>query len=99
MTNTLKRKMDGKMLGGVCTTIADRTNADLNIVRLAVAGISVFGGIVGLGLAVPVLYLLAWIFLPADDADQSPAQRWFSKPEVKDALDKASDAFTKKTQP
>ena len=64
-----------------------------------VAGVSVIGGIVGLGLAVPLLYLLAWALIPADDADQSPAQRWFSKPEVKDAIDKASDAFTKKQQP
>lgn len=99
MTNTLQRKMDGKMLAGVCTAIAAQTNLDLNIIRLAVAGVSVIGGIVGFGLAVPLLYLLAWILIPADDADQSPAQRWFNKPEVKDAIDKASDAFTKKQQP
>ncbi len=81
-TSTLNRKMAGKMLGGICTTISDRTGADLNIVRLAVAGVSVIGGLVGVGLAVPLLYLLAWALLPADDADQSPAQRWVTTPVV-----------------
>ncbi|MEO3786952.1 PspC domain-containing protein [Actinocorallia sp. B10E7] len=96
MTATLHRKMDNKMLAGVCSAIAAQTNLDLNIVRLAVAGVSVIGGIIGIGLAVPLLYVLAWILIPADDSDQSPAQRWFNKPEVKDAIDKASDALKKK---
>lgn len=99
MATTLHRKMDGKMLGGICTMIAERSNLDLNTTRLAVAGVSIIGGIVGIGLAVPLLYLLAWILLPADDSELSPAQQWFSKPEVKEGINKVSDAFTKKQQP
>jgi len=96
MNATLHRKMDNKMLAGVCSAIAAQTNLDLNTVRLGVAGISVIGGIIGIGLAVPLLYVLAWVLIPADDSDMSPAQRWFSKPEVKDVMDKASDALGKK---
>jgi phage shock protein PspC (stress-responsive transcriptional regulator) len=96
MNTKLHRKMDGKMFAGICTVIADRTNLDLNVARLAVAGTAVVGTFVGIGLAVPFLYLLAWILIPADDTDVSPAQRWLAKPEVRDAVQKASDGISKK---
>ncbi|WP_460302288.1 PspC domain-containing protein [Actinocorallia aurea] len=89
------RKTDNKMLAGICATIADRTNLDLNVTRLAVAGVSVVGATVGFGFAVPVLYVLAWILVPAQGEDASIAQRWFNKPQVQDAMNKASDALGK----
>jgi phage shock protein C len=93
MTNTLHRNTENKMLGGVCATIADRTNIDLNIVRLVTAGASVLGlALFGLGLTVPILYVLAWILIPAQGENVSIAQRWFNKPEVQDKL----DSFNKK---
>lgn len=87
MTTTLHRKMDNKMLAGVCSALAEQTNLDLNTLRLVVAGVSVVGATVGLGLAVPALYVLAWILIPADDSDLSPAQRWLSKPKARETTD------------
>jgi phage shock protein PspC (stress-responsive transcriptional regulator) len=93
MTNKLHRNTTNKMLGGVCATISDRTNVDLNIVRLVTAGASVLSlALFGLGLTVPILYVLAWILIPAQGEEVSIAQRWFAKPEVQDKL----DSFNKK---
>ncbi|MEO5875784.1 MAG: PspC domain-containing protein [Streptosporangiaceae bacterium] len=93
MTNTLHRNTDHKMLGGVCATIADRTNLELNIVRLVTAGSAVLGlALFGLGLTIPILYVLAWVLIPAQGEDISIAQRWFNKPQVQEKL----DSFNKK---
>lgn len=97
MTQTLHRNTDKKMLAGICATISERTNLDLNLTRLTIAGATVIGTVVGVGLTVPVLYALAWIFIPAAGEDQSLAQRWFSKPEVQNAMTKAQDKFAKKS--
>ncbi len=96
MTNTPQRKMDNKMFAGVCSALAAQTGLDLNIIRLSVAGVTVVGATIGLGLAVPALYLLAWVLLPADDTGISPAQRWFDKPKVHETMDKVADAYKKK---
>ncbi|GAB3678303.1 hypothetical protein GCM10027589_48610 [Actinocorallia lasiicapitis] len=96
MTNTLHRNTDSKMIAGICATISDRTGFDLNVTRLTVAGASVIGTVIGIGVAIPVLYVLAWLLIPAVGEDQSIAQRWFGKPEVKDAMAKAQDVLNKK---
>lgn len=97
MTNTLHRNTDNKMLAGVCSMIAEKSGLDLNITRLAVAGGSVVGAaFFGLGLAVPVLYVLAWVLLPGAHEETSIAQRWFSKPSVQNAMQKTEDAVNKK---
>ncbi|MCD0450429.1 PspC domain-containing protein [Actinocorallia sp. API 0066] len=96
MNANLYRKTDNKMLAGICATISARTNLDLNITRLAVAGTAVIGTAVGFGLAIPVLYVLAWLLIPAQGETSSIAQRWFNKPQVQEALNKTSDALNKK---
>src|SRR5689334_8514308 len=96
MTNSLHRNTENKMLAGICATISERTNLDLNITRLTVAGATVVGTVIGIGLTIPILYALAWIFIPAAGEDQSIAQRWFNKPQVQDAMTKTQDAFNKK---
>ncbi|MDX6738137.1 PspC domain-containing protein [Actinocorallia sp. A-T 12471] len=95
MNTTLHRKTDNKMLAGICATIAERTNLDLNVTRLAVAGVSVVGATVGIGFAIPVLYVLGWILIPAQDQDASIAQRWFDKPQVQDAMNATAEALKK----
>jgi phage shock protein PspC (stress-responsive transcriptional regulator) len=95
MTNTLHRNTDNKMLAGICATIADRTNLDLNVTRLIVAGTTVVGTVIGIGLTVPVLYVLAWILIPAAGEEQSIGQRWFNKPEVQEKMTKAQDSINK----
>ncbi|GAA3244160.1 PspC domain-containing protein [Actinocorallia longicatena] len=96
MTNSLHRTTENKMVAGICATIAERTNLDLNVTRLVVAGTTVLGTVVGIGLTIPVLYALAWILIPAAGEEQSIAQRWFDKPKVQDAMNKTQDALSKK---
>ena len=57
----IRRKTDDKIIGGVCSGIADYYDIDPVIVRLiAAAGFLMFG--VG-----PLVYLLLWIILPVSE--------------------------------
>jgi phage shock protein C len=55
----LTRDTDDKMLGGVCSGVADYLGVDVTLVRL----LAVVGAILGVGSLV-VAYVLAWILLP-----------------------------------
>lgn len=59
MAKKLARSTEDKWIGGICGGIADYTGVDANLVRLAVAVLT----IVGVG-SVVVIYLLAWIIMP-----------------------------------
>ena len=50
-----------KVIGGVCSGLADYFNIDVVLVRIIFAASFLFAG-VGLG-----LYLLLWILVPADN--------------------------------
>jgi phage shock protein C len=58
--NALRRDRNDRWIGGVCGGIARATGVDSWIWRLLFALLLLFGG-VGL-----VLYVLLWIFVPAD---------------------------------
>lgn len=71
----LYRDSSDKMLGGVCSGLANYINVDPAIVRLLFAIIT-FGGF-GLGV---LLYILLWIILPEKDLDQYGGKRLYRNP-------------------
>ena len=72
----LYRDRADKILGGVCSGIANYMNVDPAIVRLLFAIIT-FGGF-GAGI---FLYILLWIFLPVKDLEGYEGKRLFRNPE------------------
>ncbi len=56
----LRRNTNNKVIGGVCSGLADYFDIDTTLVRAVVASSVIFAG-VGLG-----LYLVLWIVLPAE---------------------------------
>ncbi|OLY91010.1 phage shock protein C (PspC) family protein [Cnuella takakiae] len=72
----LYRDRRDKLLGGVCSGIANYMNVDPAVVRLLFAIIT-FGGF-GFGF---FLYILAWIILPASDLEGYSGKRLFRNPE------------------
>ncbi|MBO5809520.1 MAG: PspC domain-containing protein [Bacteroidales bacterium] len=56
----LKRNVANKILGGVCSGLADYFDIDVVLVRAIVASSILFAG-VGLG-----LYIILWLFLPEE---------------------------------
>lgn len=58
----LRRSTDDKMIAGVAAGLARHLEVDVSLVRLAFVALAVFGGS---GL---VLYLVAWLVMPSDEA-------------------------------
>jgi len=56
----LRRNTNNKVIGGVCSGLADYFDIDTTLVRAVVASSVIFAG-VGLG-----LYLVLWIVLPVE---------------------------------
>jgi phage shock protein C len=69
----LRRSAGDKMLGGVAGGIADYLNADVTVVRVIIAALTLLNGV---GLA---LYLAAWLLIPEDGEDQSIAAAWIAR--------------------
>jgi phage shock protein PspC (stress-responsive transcriptional regulator) len=74
----LYRDTRDKMIGGVCSGIANYMNVDPAVVRLLFA-IASFGAF-GFGV---LLYVLLWIILPARNLDSYVGKRLFRNPEDK----------------
>jgi phage shock protein PspC (stress-responsive transcriptional regulator) len=74
--NRLYRDSSDKILGGVCSGLANYMNVDPAIVRILFA-IVTFGGF-GFGI---IAYLLLWIILPARDLDYYGGKRLYRNPE------------------
>lgn len=55
----LTRNTDDKVIGGVCSGVADYLGVDVTLVRL----LTVVGAIFGVGSLV-VAYIVAWILMP-----------------------------------
>jgi len=72
------RDSSDKLLGGVCSGIANYMNVDPAIVRLLFAIIT-FGGF---GTGIPI-YILLWIVLPVRDLDTYVGKRLFRNPDDK----------------
>jgi phage shock protein PspC (stress-responsive transcriptional regulator) len=66
----LRRSNDDRMLAGVAGGIARYLNADATLVRVIIVALTLFSGTGAL------LYLAAWLLIPADDQDESIAVHW-----------------------
>jgi phage shock protein PspC (stress-responsive transcriptional regulator) len=89
----LRRTRDGRMVAGVCSGAARYLGVDANVLRLALAAFTVFGG------AGVLVYALAWALIPEEGAPTSIAEDLMKKanenPTVQDALQKTKDAVNK----
>ena len=65
----LARRSDDKMLGGVCSGLADHLGLDVTLVRLLIVLVTVlgFGSVI-------IAYLVAWVIVPKDVDVAVPAQ-------------------------
>lgn len=77
----LRRARQGRMLAGVCAGVGRYTGIDPNILRVAVAVSTVFGGF-GIG-----LYLIAWLLVPAEGRDTSIVQDMLDKQKARRGQD------------
>ena len=68
-TILLRRRADRRLLGGVCGGFADYSGADVGLIRVLMAALVLFGGA---GIA---LYAAAWLLVPVQGSDRSPAER------------------------
>ena len=68
----LSRSADDRMLAGVAGGIARYLNADVTLVRVAIAALTLLSG------TGAVLYLAAWLLIPADGEDQSVVAAWLA---------------------
>jgi phage shock protein PspC (stress-responsive transcriptional regulator) len=71
-TAQLRRSADDRMLAGVAGGIARYLNADVTLVRIGVALLTLLTG------AGAALYIAAWLLIPADGEDQSVAAAWLA---------------------
>ncbi|HTI28771.1 MAG TPA: PspC domain-containing protein [Methylomirabilota bacterium] len=62
----LRRRNSDRVLGGVAGGLGDYFNVDPLLIRISFVGLMIFGG-AGL-----VLYVVAWLLLPAEGHDASP---------------------------
>ncbi len=70
----LVRKIDNRIIAGVCAGVADYLDVDVNMVRLVVALITVIT--VGVGI---VGYLVAWAVIPEEGQKTSIAEDLINK--------------------
>ena len=68
----LRRRTTDRVIGGVAGGVADYLNVDPLLPRVGFAGLMVFGG-AGL-----VLYVVAWLLMPAQGRHDSIAQSWIA---------------------
>ena len=64
----LRRRTSDRVIGGVAGGLGDFFNVDPLLIRIGFVGLMLFGG-AGL-----VLYLVAWLLMPAEGQDKSPVE-------------------------
>jgi phage shock protein PspC (stress-responsive transcriptional regulator) len=69
----LRRRTTDRVIGGVAGGVADYLNVDPLLPRVAFAGLMIFGG-AGL-----VLYVVAWLLMPAYGRGDSIVQEWLTR--------------------
>ena len=69
----LRRRTSDRVLGGVAGGLGDYFNVDPLLVRIAFVALMIFGG-AGL-----VLYVVAWLLIPAEGQDSSKVESFFSR--------------------
>lgn len=70
---SLHRTKDGRMLAGVCSGTGAYLGIDPNLIRIALAVFTIFGGA---GIAV---YAVGWLLMPEEGASNSVAQDLMTK--------------------
>jgi phage shock protein PspC (stress-responsive transcriptional regulator) len=83
----LTRDPQRAILGGVCAGIANRLDADLNLVRLLTIGLAVITGGVGI-----LVYAALWLIMPLPDASPGLPSRDAITDELRVAADRAREA-------
>jgi phage shock protein PspC (stress-responsive transcriptional regulator) len=76
----LRRDMEHRMLGGVAAGVARYLDIDVLFVRLAFAVLTVIGG------SGALIYIAAWLLIPADDEVHPLARQWASRPPARRSL-------------
>jgi len=69
----LRRRTTERVIGGVAGGLGDYFNIDPLLVRIGIVGLIIFGG------AGIVLYLIAWLLLPAEGHDASIVESFFRR--------------------
>lgn len=69
----LRRTHNGRILAGVCSGIGEYIGVDANLVRIALAIATLFGG-VGVG-----VYAIGWLLMPEEGRETSIVQDLFNK--------------------
>ncbi|MBO3750511.1 PspC domain-containing protein [Streptosporangiaceae bacterium NEAU-GS5] len=91
----LRRTKDGRIVGGVCSGVGDYLGVDPNILRVALAVATLFGGF-GVG-----VYAVAWLLVPEEGSQTSIVQDLISKnkdnPTVQDIKTRSQEAWAKAT--
>ncbi|MFC6081124.1 PspC domain-containing protein [Sphaerisporangium aureirubrum] len=72
-TKELRRTRQGKIIAGVCSGAGEFLGVDANILRLALAVATFFGGL-GIG-----IYAVAWLLIPEEGKSTSIVQDLISK--------------------
>lgn len=70
---SLRRRTSDRVLGGVAGGLGDYFNIDPLLIRIGFVGLMIFGG-AGL-----VLYVVAWLLIPADGQEASNIEGFFSR--------------------
>ncbi|MEV0151770.1 MULTISPECIES: PspC domain-containing protein [unclassified Nonomuraea] len=73
----LRRTHDGRIIAGVCSGVGEYLGIDANLVRIALAVATLFGG-VGVG-----LYAIGWLLIPEAGRDTSIVQDLLNKQQAK----------------
>ena len=73
----LRRTQKGRIIAGVCAGVGEYVGIDANLVRIALAISTLFGG---LGVAI---YAIGWLLMPDEDHDTSIVQDLISKQQSK----------------
>jgi phage shock protein PspC (stress-responsive transcriptional regulator) len=71
-TRKLRRSGEDKMLAGVAGGIARYLDADVLLVRVIIAVLTLVSGVGA------ILYIAAWLLIPADGEDVSIADAWIA---------------------
>lgn len=61
MTKKLSRSIPNKMLGGVCSGMADYFDLDVSLVRLIFVAVDLVTGLIPM----LIFYIISWIVIPA----------------------------------
>ncbi|MEV4582331.1 PspC domain-containing protein [Nonomuraea jabiensis] len=69
----LRRTHKGRIVAGVCSGIGEFVGIDANLVRIALAIATLFGGL-GVG-----VYAIGWLLMPEEDTDTSIVQDLINK--------------------